>query len=100
MNKLSIDASNKIAEFRKTGQKQVDTSQNAPESKPNPAVSGQNDKVDFSGRAGEAAKLSAYVATLPDIRSEVVAHYRELNDAGKYNPRSFDIAAAILAEEV
>ncbi len=77
MNKISIDASNKIAEFRKTGQTTGrHAAKRAVVKTRIPLVSGQNDKIDFSGRAGEAAKLSARVATLPDIRSEVVAHFK------------------------
>jgi flagellar biosynthesis anti-sigma factor FlgM len=57
------------------------------------------DRIEFSGRAAEVARLTAQVAQLPDLRQERVAQLRAQVQANAYQADVREVAGAILNQD-
>jgi flagellar biosynthesis anti-sigma factor FlgM len=57
-----------------------------------------SDTVEFSQKFAEVQQLTSKLQQLPDVRSERVSMLRQQIQQGTYNPKSSDVAAAILGD--
>ena len=60
--------------------------------------SGGSDKTEFSSQAQEFAKLSAQIASIPEVRQERVASLRQAIQGGTYKVSDQQIAQSMLRD--
>ncbi|MEZ5306534.1 MAG: flagellar biosynthesis anti-sigma factor FlgM [Pyrinomonadaceae bacterium] len=100
MSKFSINNTNKINGLQGTDNNRLENLKNRPAASPNAAArTNETDDLAVSEKAGEFATLKSRVATLPDIRRDLVSTFKSLISTGRFNPPSTEVAGAMLAEE-
>jgi len=56
-----------------------------------------HDRVSLSSRAADIEAARQHIASLPDVRADLVEHFRRMVARGDYRVAAVDIAHAILA---
>lgn len=60
------------------------------------AFAAGSDEASFSSFGVELARIDAELKNVPDVREDVVAHFKEQVEAGTYNPPLDKVAHALL----
>jgi len=100
MNKFSIDQPPKVTDIRNASNQAVEKQATAGKAGYSGSTSRAGDEIGLSSLASEVKTLSAQIEKLPDTRSELVHRFSELIATDSYQPSGFDIADALLREEL
>lgn len=60
---------------------------------------GEDDRMEFSGRAAEVGRAMEAIRELPEVREDLVRELRGKIEAGTYKPTGDEIADAIVKDE-